>query len=51
MSLTARRPPGFRTRAISRNTAGLSAARLITQLLMTQSTEASASGNRSMAPR
>ena len=44
MSLTASRPPGFSTRAISRNTAGLSAAKLMTQLLITQSTDASASG-------
>ena len=35
MSLTARRPPGLSTRAISRKTAGLSGARLMTQLLMT----------------
>ena len=37
MSLTARRPPGLSTRKISRKTAGLSGARLSTQLLMTQS--------------
>ena len=43
--LIASRPPGFRTRTISRNTAGLSGARLITQLLMTQSTPLSSSGN------
>ena len=48
MSLTATRPPGFRTRAISRNTAGLSGARLRTQFEMTQSTEASGSGIWSM---
>ena len=35
MSLTANRPPGFSTRAISRKTAGLSGERLITQLEMT----------------
>ena len=51
MSLTASRPPGFRTRAISRKTAGLSGARLMTQLLMTQSTEASARGRWSMVAR
>src|SRR5437016_2962245 len=48
MSLTARRPPGFSTLAISRNTAGLSGARLMTQLLITQSAEASGSGSLSM---
>ena len=35
MSLTANLPPGFRIRAISRNTAGLSVERLMTQLLIT----------------
>ena len=49
ISLTARRPPGFRTRAISRKTAGLSGARLMTQLLMTQSTDAS--GERKLVDR
>ena len=44
MSVTPIRPPGRRTRAISRNTAGLSAARLMTQLLMTTSTESAGSG-------
>ena len=48
MSLTASRPPGLSTRAISRNTARLSGARLITQLLITQSTEASGRGSLSM---
>ena len=48
MSLTASRPPGFSTRAISRKTAVLSGARLITQLLMMQSTDASASGRLSI---
>ena len=51
MSLTARRPPGFSTRAISRNTAGLSGARLMTQLQITQSTEASGSGSVSIVAR
>ena len=51
MSLTASRPPGFSTRAISRKTAGLSGARLITQLEITQSTEASGSGSLSMVAR
>src|SRR5438067_2219178 len=37
MSLTASRPPGLRTRKISRKTAGLSGARLSTQLEMTRS--------------
>ncbi len=48
MSLTASRPPGLRMRATSRNTAALSGARLMTQLEMTQSAEASGSGSRSM---
>ena len=43
-SLTAKRPPGRSTRAASRNTRGLSAERLITQLLMITSTDASGSG-------
>src|SRR5271165_2694955 len=51
MSLTASRPPGFRTRAISRKTAVLSGARLITQFEITQSTEASGSGSLSMVAR
>jgi hypothetical protein len=45
---TPTRPPGRSTRAISANTAGLSAERLITQLEMTTSTEASGSGMASM---
>ncbi len=45
---TAHIRPGLRTRAISRKTAGLSGARLSTQFEMTQSTEASGSGIRSM---
>ena len=49
-SLTPIRPPGLRTRAISRNTAGLSEARLMTQLLMTTSTLASSSGRASIVP-
>ena len=44
------RPPGRRTLAISANTAGLSAARLMTQLLMTTSTEASGKGSASIVP-
>ena len=48
MSETATRPPGFKTRAISRNTARLSGARLMTQFEMMQSAEASASGRLSM---
>ena len=51
MSLTATRPPGLSTRNISRKTAGLSGARLMTQLEMTQSTEASGSGIDSMRAR
>ena len=50
MSLTPMRPPGRRTRAISRKTAGLSEARLMTQLLMTTSTLASSSGSASIVP-
>ena len=42
MSVTAKRPPGRRTRAASRKTDGLSAERLITQLEMITSTESSA---------
>ena len=49
-SLTAKRPPGFRTRADSRNTAGLSPERLITQLEMITSTESSGSGTSSIVP-
>ena len=44
MSLTPIRPPGRRTRAISAKTAPLSAARLMTQLLMTTSTSPSVDG-------
>ena len=51
MSETATRPPGLRMRKISRKTAGLSAARLMTQLEITQSAEPSASGVRSMVER
>jgi hypothetical protein len=48
MSLTPIRPPGLSTRAISRNTAALSAARLITQLLITTSIDSAGSGIASM---
>jgi Fe-S-cluster-containing dehydrogenase component len=41
---TANRPPGRSTRAVSRSTRDLSAARLITQLEITTSTLASGSG-------
>src|SRR5208337_5082058 len=51
MSLTASRPPGFSTLAISRRTAVLSGARLITQFEITQSTDASGSGSLSMVAR
>ena len=44
MSLIPSRPPGRSTRAISRKTAGLSAARLTTQLLITTSIESAGSG-------
>ena len=47
-SETAKRPPGRRTRAASRTTRGLSADRLMTQLEITTSTLASASGISSM---
>ena len=47
---TAKRPPGRRTLAASRNTAGLSPERLITQLLMITSTESSESGTSSIVP-
>ena len=47
---TAKRPPGRSTRAASRSTAALSAARLITQFEMTTSTLASGSGS-PRAPR
>ena len=51
MSETATRPPGFSTRNISRNTAGLSGARLMTQFEMITSTEASGSGSDSIRAR
>ena len=44
MSVMPIRPPGRRTRAISRKTERLSTARLMTQLLMTTSTDAAGSG-------
>jgi hypothetical protein len=43
-------PPGFSTRAISVNTAGLSVERLITQLEITTSTDSAGSGIASMTP-
>ena len=49
-SETAKRPPGRSTRATSRSTAALSPERLMTQLEMTTSTDASASGMSSMWP-
>ena len=49
-SLTAKRPPGRRTRAASRKTRGLSPERLITQLEMITSTESSGSGTSSIVP-
>src|SRR5438445_198115 len=51
MSEIARRPPGFRMRNASANTAGLSGLRLITQLLRTTSAMLSARGIRSMGAR
>ena len=50
-SLTASRPPGLSTRNASRKTAGLSGERLITQLEMITSTDASATGRCSISPR
>ena len=50
MSLIPIRPPGRSTRAISAKTAGLSAARLTTQLLMTTSIDSAGSGIASMWP-
>ena len=50
MSATAKRPPGRSTRNASWITAALSSARLITQLEMTTSTDASGSGMASMDP-
>ena len=50
MSLIPSRPPGRSTRAISRKTAGLSAARLTTQLLITTSIDSAGSGMASMWP-
>ena len=47
-SETANRPPLFSTRAVSLSTLRLSAARLITQLEITTSTDSSASGISSM---
>ena len=47
-SETAKRPPGRSTRAASRRTRALSAARLMTQLEITTSTLASGSGISSM---
>src|SRR5215472_5298738 len=44
------RPPGTRTRNISASTAGLSVDRLITQLEITTSTDASGSGRSSISP-
>src|SRR5215469_12131952 len=44
------RPPGTSTRDISASTAGLSTARLMTQLEMITSTEASGSGSASISP-
>ena len=50
MSDTSIVPPGRSTRAISANTRSFSGDRLITQLEMTQSTEASSTGSCSMMP-
>ena len=50
MSVMPIRPPGRRTRAISRKTAGLSAARFTTQLLMTTSIESAGRGIASIWP-
>ena len=50
MSEMPMRPPGRRTRAISRKTDGLSAARFTTQLLITTSIESAGSGIASMWP-
>ena len=50
MSETAKRPPGRSTRKASRRTASLSALRLMTQLEMTTSTEASGIGTSSIVP-
>ena len=49
-SETAKRPPGRRTRAASRSTASLSPERLMTQLEITTSTDASGSGTSSIVP-
>ena len=49
-SETAKRPPGRRTRAASASTLRLSPDRLMTQLEITTSTEASGSGTSSMKP-
>ena len=50
-SETAIRPPGFNTRAISRQTCGLSGERLMTQFEIITSTLASATGKCSISPR
>src|SRR5262245_49310495 len=50
MSLAPRRPPGRRTRAISRKTRGLSVERLITQFETTTSTLSAGSGIASISP-
>ncbi len=48
---TATRPPGFRTRAISRHAWDLSGERLMTQLEITTSIQASATGRCSISPK
>jgi hypothetical protein len=50
MSEIAKRPPGRSARAISANTRSFSGDRLITQLEMTQSTDASSTGSDSISP-
>ena len=50
MSEIMTRPPGFSTRKTSENTCSLSVERLMTQLEMTASTEASAAGRCSISP-
>jgi len=47
---TPTRPPGFRTRNVSANTASLSTGRLITQLEITTSTVFAGSGMLSIVP-
>ncbi|MCG3775159.1 MAG: hypothetical protein JW395_1988 [Nitrospira sp.] len=49
-SLTATRPPGFNTRAISAHTCSLSGDKLITQFDITTSTDASDTGRCSISP-